>query len=53
MNLIKLDNGTYLATDSDGIKWVCKRKPFDNGLGRWFVKLNINENYRDVMEKVK
>lgn len=51
MNLEILNNGTYLATDSDGTKWLCKRKPFFNG-GKWFVKLEITENYEDVMEKV-
>jgi len=52
MNLELLENGNYLATDSDGTKWICKRKPFFTG-AKWFVELNINENYEDVMEKVK
>ncbi|AIT09106.1 hypothetical protein LO80_03405 [Candidatus Francisella endociliophora] len=51
--LEQLDNGKWLATDLDGKQWVCDRKPFNNGLGTWFVKLKINENYEDVMRMVK
>lgn len=54
MNLIELNNGNWLAIDSDGTKWLCKRKPFNNGLGKWFVQLKKwNENYEYFMEKVK
>ena len=51
--LEQLENGNYLATDSDGTKWICKRKPFYTG-AKWFVKLEKwNENLEDFMEKVK
>lgn len=44
-------NGTWLATDCDGTKWICTREPFTNGLGFWFVELKCGENYEDFMKK--
>lgn len=53
MHLEKLENGNYLAIDEDGTRWECKRKPFNNGLGRWFAPLyKWDENYEDFMKKV-
>jgi len=51
--LEKLNNGTWLATDADGTQWICKREPFCNGSGKWFVKLEKwDENMEDFMQKM-
>ena len=48
----RLENGTWLAIDADGTEWICKREPFNNGLGRWFVPLyDWRENLEDFMER--
>jgi hypothetical protein len=53
MHLKELENENYIAIDKDGTKWKCKRKPFNNGLGNWFVELkDFTESYEMFMEKI-
>jgi len=48
----KQDN-KWICRDEDGTLWECEREPFNNELGKWFVKLeSYKENYEDVMKRV-
>jgi len=44
----------WICRDTDGTLWRCKREPFNNEMGKWFVKLeSYKENYEDVMTKIE
>ena len=44
----------WMCRDEDGTVWKCKREPFNNELGKWFIKLeNHKDGYEDFMTKIK